>query len=361
MKKSYVASVLGVLVCLAAAAQSQSAQPDLTIDERARTQVIENALRNLNDFYVFPEVARQMEASIRARLGRKEYDRVTSAKELATALTAHLQEVSHDKHLRVAYLADLRQPESNRQPSPQDRERQTEFIRSLNFGFQRVERLDGNIGYLDLRGFIDPAIAGDTAACAMGFLANTDALIIDLRGNAGGTPAMAVLLASYIFDADPVHYADNYARAGNTTRQWWTLPFVPGKRFGGAKPVYILTSSHTFSAAEGFAYHLQSRKRATIVGETTGGGANLTESRIIGEHFILFVPTGRGINPITGTNWEGVGVKPDVAVPAEQALKVGYIDALNKAMGKVTDPRRKGQIQSALEAAQKELDDIKKK
>ena len=172
---------------------------------------------------------------------------------------------------------------------------------------------------------------------------------------------MAVLLASYLFDAEPVHYADNYARAGNTTRQWWTLPYVPGRRLGSAKPVYLLTSSRTFSAAEGFAYHLKSMKRATVVGENTGGGANLTDSRPISDHFMLFVPTGRGINPITGTNWEGVGVKPDVEAPAQQALKVAYLDALNKLLAKASDQRRKGQIKSAIEDAQKDLDELKKK
>ena len=361
MNKSSLAAALALLICLTALAQSQGEQPDSAVDPQVRLQVIESALRNLDAYYVFPEVAKQMEAAIRARLTNMEYDRITSAKDLAASLTAHLQDISHDKHLRVVYRVPPPQAESTQKPTPQDRESQREFVRSLNFGFERAERLDGNIGYLDLRGFMDPGIAGDTAASAMSFLANTDALIIDLRSNGGGTPAMAVLLASYIFDAQPVHYADNYARAGNTTRQWWTLPYVPGKRYGASKPVYILTSRRTFSAAEGFAYHLKSMKRATIVGETTGGGANLTESRRIGEHFILFVPTGRGINPITGTNWEGVGVKPDIDVPAAQALKAAHIDALNRTLEKATDPRRTAQIKSAIEGAMKELDDLKKK
>jgi C-terminal processing protease CtpA/Prc len=199
-------------------------------------------------------------------------------------------------------------------------------------------------------------MAGDTAACAMNFLANTDALIVDLRNNGGGTPAMGVLLASYFFAAEPVHYADNYARPGNTTRQWWTLPYVPGKRYGIGKPVYILTGKRTFSAAEGFAYHLKNLKRAIIVGEVTRGGANTAEAKRIADHVVLYVPTGRGVSPITGTNWEGVGVQPDQAIPGQQALKVVHLDALNRLLGKAEEPQSKDQIKSFIQGVQKELD-----
>ena len=152
----------------------------------------------------------------------------------------------------------------------------------------------------------------------MSFVANTDALIIDVRNNGGGAPSMVAYLCSYLFGPEPVHINDLYFRPENSTHQWWTLPHLPGKRYEG-KPVYVLTSKRTFSAAEEFTYNLKTQKRATIVGETTGGGANPGGTRPVAEHFIVFVPSGRAINPITKTNWEGTGVAPDVAVAAELA------------------------------------------
>src|SRR5262249_11866225 len=261
-------------------------------------------LQKLNESYVFPEVAKKMEAAVRARVDAKEYDGITSAKALAKALTDHLQEVSRDKHLRVSYSYDpLPLKKKPAGPSPQEGERMQASAARRNFGFEKVERLAGNVGYLDLRGFQNPEAAGETAVAAMNFLAHTDALLIDLRQNGGGSPAMVALLSSYLF-AQPTHLNDLYFRPNDATHQWWTLPYVPGTRYAG-KDVYVLTSRRTFSAAEEFTYNLQNLKRATIVGETTGGGAHPGGMVPITEHFAMFVPTGRAINPISKTNWEG--------------------------------------------------------
>lgn len=341
-------------------AQGPPDQPDLTIDSATRSIVIEAALKKLNDNYVFPETAKKMEQAVRERIGRKEYDQITSAKALATALQNHLQEVSHDKHLRVIYSAEPLPPEGNhREPSPEEMAKQLEFLRTVNFGFEKVERLPGNVGYLDLRGFMPAQFGAETVVAAMNFLANTDALIIDLRRNGGGEPAMVALISSYLFEGEPVHLNDLYFRPDDSTRQWWTLAYVPGKRFGAKKPLYVLTSKRTFSAAEEFTYNLQNLKRATIVGETTGGGAHPGGPRRINEHFAIWVPSGRAINPISKTNWEGTGVKPDVDVPADQALKVAHIAAMNKVLLKVNEPERQGAIKRAIETVQKELDEMK--
>jgi C-terminal processing protease CtpA/Prc len=231
-----------------------------------------------------------------------------------------------------------------------------------NFGFEKVERLDGNIGYLDLRGFFDAEAAGETAAAAMNFLGNTDALIIDLRQNGGGSPAMVSLLCSYLFAGERKHLNDLAWRGpeGERVEQWWTLPHVAGKRYSD-KDVYILTSKRTFSAAEEFTYNLKALKRATVVGEVTGGGAHPGGGQPINDHFAIWVPQGRAINPITKTNWEGTGVKPDTEVPANQALTTAHLAALKKEFAKGdTDPRLHEELKRHIEKAQKELDDLKK-
>lgn len=338
-------------------------QPDRTIDAASRARVIDGLLKLLNENYVFPETARKMEQAIRVRAAGHEYDGVTSAKALAKLLTDQLREVSHDKHLRVFYSAEALPPESKRtEPTPEERAKMRDLFSTMNFGFEKVERLDGNIGYLDLRAFAPADMAGDTAAGAMSLLANTDALILDLRHNGGGDPDMVALLCSYLFPADRVvHLNDIYKRPGNSTHQWWTVSYLPGKRLCD-KPVYVLTSKHTFSAAEECTYNLKNLKRAVIVGETTGGGAHPGGIHRLDDHFSVFVPSGRAINPITKTNWEGTGVVPDVAVPADLALKTAYLAALEKAA-----ERRKGmpeqleEIRDAKRKVQKELEDLKTK
>jgi C-terminal processing protease CtpA/Prc len=189
----------------------------------------------------------------------------------------------------------------------------------MNCAFVKVEQLPGNVGYVKFNGFMDPEACGPTASAAMSFVAGTDALIIDLRENGGGDPKMVAFVSSYIF-SDSTHLNDLWTRKTNVTEQYWTRPSVPGKHFGGEKPVYVLTSKRTFSGAEEFSYNLKNLKRATIVGETTGGGAHPVNGQRIDEHFVIGVPFARAINPISKTNWEGTGVEPDVKVPASDAL-----------------------------------------
>jgi hypothetical protein len=336
--------------------------PDAILTPELRSKVIEGALRRLKAAYVFPEVAKKMNEAVQDRVARKEYDEVTSTKRLAQMLTDHLQAVSHDKHLRVNYMAGGRSAIIRGRPGPDEREKMREFAAARNFGFEKIERLEGNIGYLDLRGFMPAEIAGETCAAAMNFLVNSDALILDLRKNGGGAPSMVALLCSYLFPAEPVvHLNDLYMRPENSTHQWWTLPYVPGKRFV-RKPVYVLTSKRTFSAAEECTYNLQKLDRATIVGETTGGGAHPGGPQPIVDKFVIWVPTGRAINPVSKTNWEGTGVKPDIEVPAEQALKAAQVEALKKLQEKKkNDPDAVKQLSKALENAKKDLDELKAK
>jgi len=215
-----------------------------------------------------------------------------------------------------------------------------------------VECLPGNIGYLDLRGFAPAGMAGPTLAAAMTLLANTNTLIVDLRENGGGDPETVSLLCSYLFD-HRTHMNSLYWRRGDHTEQFWTQEFVQGLRFGQSKPVYVLTSAHTFSAAEEFSYNLRTQKRATLVGETTGGGANPGDMRRLTDHFEMFVPGGRSINPITGINWEGTGVEPHVKVPADKALDTAQAIALKAVIEGETDEKRKKSLQDRLAQVEK--------
>ena len=339
------------------AQSSGSNQPNLTINAEMRTEVIDGVIKLLNENYVFPEMAAKIEKAIRDHQRKKDYDAITSAEAFAQMLTSQLQEVSEDKHLRVRYSNNPIPPEvRDFKPSPQQLEQIREFLRVSNCSFEKVEQLPGNVGYVNFRQFRPPEMCAETVVAAMSFLAGTDALIIDLRRNSGGEEEMLAFFASYLFDSQPVHLHDTHFRLDKDTQQWWTLPYVPGKRFGGSKPVYVLTAKRTFSAAEALAYHLKNLKRATIVGETTAGGANPGGTRRVTEHFSIFIPVGRTINPITKTNWEGTGVKPDIEVPADRALKVAHLAALKKIMETTTDEQRKKSIQQEIENLQKELD-----
>jgi C-terminal processing protease CtpA/Prc len=194
----------------------------------------------------------------------------------------------------------------------------------------------------------------------MNFLADTDALIVDLRKNGGGDPAMVALLCSYFFGVESVHLNDIYFRPDDSTQQYWTSPFVPGRKYTD-KDVYVLTSGYTFSGAEDFANNLKTLKRATIVGETTGGGANPGGMERLHDHFAIFVPSGRAINPITKSNWDGTGVEPDVKVSAELALQKAHAIALEKLMGSGSDPDLTEERKQTLERLQSELSAVKLK
>lgn len=339
------ARLFAALLLVSGAAQAQPEHgPGEPVDAAARAKIVERVAAELNEAYVFPDVARKMAASLRQKLKAGAYNKLTHAAEFAEALTRDLREVSKDKHLSLR--PQPTRPEwmdANGLPEPAVREKQRRELASMNFGFEKVERLSGNVGYLDLRGFIGAEEAGETAIAAMNFLAHSDAVIIDLRKNGGGDPSMVQFITSYFFDR-PTHLNSFHIRKGNTTEQFWTSAHVAGKRMTDT-PVYVLTSQRTFSAAEEFTYNLKNLKRATLVGETTGGGAHPVRPHYLAEaRMLMFIPFGRAVNPITGTNWEGTGVTPDIQVPADQALEAAHLDVLKKLQAKTQDEARKKQF-----------------
>jgi retinol-binding protein 3 len=289
---------------------------NVALDAALRKRVIDGINSNLAEFYIDPGVAKQMQEALQAHLQAGEYDSITDGDAFAGKLTKDLRAVSHDKHLGVNF-SPFKMPD-RREPSPEERTRMQQQMKHNNCAFRKLEVLPGNIGYLKFDGFMPADVCAPTVVAAMGFVAHTDAVILDLRENGGGDPAMVTFIASFLFDK-PTHLNDLYNRKEDSTQQFWTLSYVPGERLA-KQPVFVLTSKRTFSGAEEFAYDLKNQKRATIVGETTGGGAHPVGGHPVADYFMIGVPFAKAINPVSKTDWEGTGVEPDVKVSAADAL-----------------------------------------
>ena len=221
MKRSFVILIvsLSFLFTMVTRAQDRAPQADLKIDAAVRTQVIDAVIKNMKDYYVSPETADEIERVVREHQRKKEYDNITSAAEFAKLLTRQLREISRDKHVSLNY-SEKPLPVSKGQAEPTAEERQgiRNYGEAINYGFERIERLTGNIGYIRLNLFFPVEYGGETAVAAMRLVAGTDALIIDLRGNDGGQPEMIELIASYFFSPQPAQLSGIYQRRTNTVQ-----------------------------------------------------------------------------------------------------------------------------------------------
>ncbi len=308
---------------------TQDGKP-LAITAEQRSQAAQAILKLFDERYVFPDVASKVRKTIEARLTENDYQSITTGQELADKLTTDIVAITKDKHIRVRCSTDKLTAQGRReQPSPAEMKKMQEEMKLRNAAFVKVERLPGNIGYLRLDGFMEPEAGKEPLQASMTFLKNTDALILDLRYNGGGTPLMVRDLCSYFFDEHPVLLNRMFFRQGNRTEEFYTHPTVPGPKYLN-KDVYVLTSAFTFSGAEECAYNFQTQKRATLVGETTGGGAHPGGTVPVADHYLIFIPTGRAVNPVTNTNWEGVGVKPEVQASSDKALETAHQLAIKK-------------------------------
>lgn len=295
-----------------------------------RKDVLDAVIEHLETDYVEPDIGRSAAQNLRQSNLEGEFNQVVNGELFADLISKKLQSLTGDGHLNLEYSSE---------PIALDTPAEAEFAASeleryygahLNYGVEEISRLENNIGYLDLRVFAPIDMGGDTVIAAMNVLAHTDALIIDLRKNGGGIGDMADLVASFLFDTEPQPLTGTYDRPKNELTQRFTQAYVPGDRFGADKPVYVLISPRTFSAAEALAYNLQALDRATIVGEASGGGAHPFEYLPVHEHFVLWSVTAKSINPLTNGNWQGVGVVPDVLVSAEDALETALSQLANK-------------------------------
>lgn len=305
-----------------AAAMNRAAVPNGNLDAAERKRVIAAAIANLKLYYVDQDVAQKMADALLAHEKRGDDDADMDGEAFAALLTRQMRDVSRDRHLELAYSPDplpasrfdaLGRPLA---PTPEDQARFRKTMEQGNCTFEKAKILAHNVGYLKLNSFPDPSICRPTAVAAMASLNHADAVIFDLRDNRGGEPDMVALMAAYLFD-HPEYW---YNPRENTTQHSWTLSPVPENKLAD-KPVYVLTSTRTFSGAEQFSYDLKMLKRATLVGETTGGAAHSGVFHRIDDHFGMGIPEARPINPFSKTDWAETGVEPDVKVKAADALQ----------------------------------------
>ncbi len=291
---------------------------DTRLDAAARHRVIDGASAIVRKYYVDEELAQKMAIALRDHEKNGDDNEATDGPTFADLLTTQMREVSHDKYVAVIHSV-VKTSENSSAPTAEEVARYTKEMKENNCTFEKVAILPHNIGYVKLNSFPDASICGPTAAASLAKLNHADAIMFDLRDNPGGYANMVALIATYLFDR-PMHLNDFYDRSQNSTEESWTLPPVPGNRLAD-KPAFVLTSSTTFSAAEGFSYDLKMLKRATLVGERTSGRGHMGAPHRIDDHFTIRVTTVKVINPISKTNWEGMGVEPDVKVKAADALR----------------------------------------
>ncbi|MBS1550641.1 MAG: hypothetical protein JST15_01065 [Bacteroidetes bacterium] len=354
-------AVIVLVLILTADLKSQTESlnsKSLTMEEKI--SAVNSISKLLFDNYIFPNVSKEMENYIKNKLNKDEYNNISDPVRFADELTADLQSVSKDKHIRVRF-----DPEQIKRMRANDNKKDDEtvspefinMLKSENYGFRKVERLSGNIGYIDLRNFGPGELIKDKVASVMSFVEDCNALIFDMRNNGGGDPSGIQVISSYLFSDEPVHLNDLYFRPTDTLEQFWTLKDIKGKRMPDV-PVYVLTSSYTFSGAEEFTYNLKNLKRATVIGETTGGGAHPGGVNIADDNFAVFVPVGRAINPITKTNWEGTGVSPDYEISSTKALTKAQILALENISSNSRDEKSKRNFNWLIESLNASMNEI---
>jgi hypothetical protein len=312
-----------------------------TLDHAARSRLIERVLKEIAAGYIYSEKAPDIAREIHRHEEGGIYD-TTSGEEFARRLTKDLQSAAHDLHFDIDYSSDVlpQEPLALTAPTREDR---LDAGKDDNYGFRKIEILEGNVGYIAFDAFYRAEAIGETLAAAVDFVTNTDALILDLRNNDGGRADAVALLVSYFVEGNPQQLVGIYWKPLSKTVESFTSPSIKGKKYLD-RNVYLLTSKDTISAAEAFCYDMKNLKLATLVGEATAGAADPGSMERLDDHFSLFLPTGRAVDTASGKNWEGTGINPDVVVRAADSLGTAQILAL-KAIQEKGDANKRQRLE----------------
>jgi len=340
-----MAAMRSCATCLTLAVLGLLTAPVATAGPR---EIAERAATLIENNYFDAARAQKIAEEIKTASNAGRFDALKDPRDLAATLTARLAEFDH--HFKVTWSGET--AVSHQAPAMS----MEAMDRRNGYGFRRVEMLPGAIGLIDMRMFADFSFskpgepARRAADAALTLVADADAIILDLRSNGGGSPAMVGYLVSAFTAADAKIYNEFQRRDGTYSER-------PGEPFARPvldKPLLVLISGRTASAGEAFAYTLQAARRATIVGEASAGAANPGGMFPIADGFNIFISTGTPINAVTGTNWEGVGVKPDVVLRSERALIRAQILALEAVLAQDKSRPESGETQWILEALQAE-------
>ncbi len=304
-----------------------------------KKEVISIFCEKLKQKYVFPDISEKVSSQLQKNLENGFYDTVSSKAVYAQVLTRDIRKISNDLHLKISHDEKVIKKQETIADTPKSAAVFFPFeklVRENNFGIRSKKILEGNIGYVEIPLFGPIDFCADTIIGAMHFVANTDALIFDLRACRGALDENTLLLFLSYFFPEPVHLSDLYIHEKASVKQNWTYAWVPGKRYLD-KPVYVLTSNRTFSGGEAFAYDLQQFKKAVVIGDTTRGGAHPTEFVRLNQSFACGIPYARPVNTVSKTNWEHVGVKPDINIHPDRALTEAHLTAVRSLMANVKE------------------------
>ncbi len=316
------------------------------LNAQIKTALIDSLVKALGHYYVFPEKAKIASELIKDRFKNGAYDTITDANRMANVLMRDFRQVSPDKHLMIRFDPQLEKRVKIFNKTAVFDSSDYKKQQRQNFFFKQAAILPGNIGYINFTNFPDTGqLSRKIVRSAMQFVALSDALIIDLRNNFGGSGPMTGEINEYFFNKRT--YTDrNYNRITDAWQENWVenhAKITDGIYLG--MPIYILTSNRTFSAAEGLAYNLQQLRRAKIVGDTTSGGAHASRSFALGNGFVAFIPFSRTENVVTKTDWEGTGVIPNIAVNEKNALETVQEKIISLALSNTKDETENRKLQ----------------
>lgn len=337
-----------------------------SLDDDKIKEIIKELCKIIEEYYIFPETAEKISDFLLNKLEKGLYNGITEPINFERIISNDMVEVSNDLHFYFEY--DPSQALNLQQEEVEDQEESEEEFPELkgrlryeqykNFHITKAERLPGNIGFIKLNDFPPAEFAGEIVIGALQFLANTNAIIFDIRNNGGGYPSMVALIVSYFLVPSTKLLTSFYERKKDEYSESRALPYIPGRRFPD-KPLYVLISRRTASGAEEFAYILKMLERATLVGETTRGAANPVDIIPVLDKFVIWIPIGRPINPISNDSWEGKGVSPHINICQEEALEKAHILAFKELLKKESDKEIKKMLEFELEYCDVKYNPIK--